>query len=256
MIIDAHVHLDDRGVTGVAAAADELARQMRVAEIDNVVALHLESQPWSVDEFAKAVAPHRGIHPFVNIHPEAAGATDKLVSAVRDLGFVGLKLHPRLQEFSVSSPKTIELVRHAGMLGIPVLIDAFPDGTHLMQGFNVLAYADVAISCPRTRIVWAHMGGHRVIDMMMLAKRIPNVFMDTSYSLLYYRGSSVPNDMVYAMRSMRFERIMYGSDYPDRNLSESVRLSIDLLSGLGVQSNHLNLILFKNAQSLFQDFIS
>ena len=69
------------------------------------------------------------------------------------------------------------------------------------------------------------MGGHYVFDFMMLAKRIPNIYFDVSYSLLYYRGSSIPGNMVYVIKSMKADRIFYGSDYPDRPLNESLELS-------------------------------
>jgi predicted TIM-barrel fold metal-dependent hydrolase len=196
MIVDAHLHFDERVDGTAAGAAAELARQMRLSGIDHVVALHLEMQGWSPEEVATAIAPYPGIHAFVNIHPEHEGAEQKLRYAIERLEFIGLKLHPRLQEHRVDSEATVKLVRLAGELGVPVLIDAFPDGTHLMQGFDCLSYAAVARQCPNTRIIWAHMGGHHVLDFMMLAKRLPNVYMDTSYSLLYYRGSAVPANMV------------------------------------------------------------
>jgi predicted TIM-barrel fold metal-dependent hydrolase len=252
MIIDAHVHLDDRVVGGLAGAVEELVRQMQESKIQSVVALHLETQPWTGEEFARAVAPHAGIRPFVNVHPERASAKDELTDAIQRLQFTGLKLHPRLQEFVVDSPNTVALVRHAGELRVPVLIDAFPDGTHLQQGFDPLRYANLARQCPDTRIIVAHMGGHRVLDFLMLMKRLPNMFMDTSYSLLYYRGSSVPGDMIYAMRSLRFQRVFYGSDYPDRPLAESANESLALLRSHGVDDGGIAQLMHRN----FTSFVS
>jgi predicted TIM-barrel fold metal-dependent hydrolase len=251
MIVDAHLHFDDRIDGTAAGAAMELARQMREAGIKHVVALHLEMQPWAPEEVAEAIAPYPGIHAFVNVHPERDGAAGKLRHAVERLGFIGLKLHPRLQEHRVDSDSTISLVRFAGELGIPVLIDAFPDGTHLIQGFDPLRYAHLAHKCPHSRIIWAHMGGHYVLDFMMLAKRLPNVYMDMSYSLLYYRGSAVPTNMVYAMRSMRFDRIFYGSDYPDRPLRDSLQSSIEVLRSNGVGEPDLQKLLAGNASRFF-----
>jgi len=251
MIIDAHIHFDER-VNGTAVgAANEIARQMCEAGIDQVIALHLEMQPWSHEEISDAIEPHPGIHAFVNVHPYNSNCQKKLSDAVERLGFIGLKLHPRLQEFAVDDEATVRLVRFAGEMGIPVLIDAFPDGTHLMQGFNPLRYANLACQCAQTQIIWAHMGGHYVIDFMMLAKRLPNVFMDMSYSLLYYRSSAVPMNMVYAMRSMRFDRIFYGSDYPDRPLLESLKASLNVLRKYGVNNVELQKLMSGNVCRIF-----
>ena len=221
------------------------------AGINHVIALHLEMQPWSAEEVSAAIAPYPGIHAFVNVHPEQEGADLKFRNAIERLGFIGLKLHPRLQDHPVDSENTVKLVRLAGKLGVPVLIDAFPDGTHLMQGFDHLRYAELARQCTGTRIIWAHMGGHHVLDFMMLAKRLPNVYMDMSYSLLYYRSSAVPMNMVYAMRSMRFDKIFYGSDYPDRSLIESLNSSIEVLRANGVGEPELRKLLSGNACRFF-----
>jgi len=251
VIVDAHLHFDDRIDGTAAGAAAELARQMSEAGIDRVVALHLEIQGWCPEEVAAAIADYPRIHAFVNVHPESEGATRRLRYAVEKLGFIGLKLHPRLQEHQVDSKATVKLVRFAGELGVPVLIDAFPDGTHLTQGFDALRYAALARACSDTRIVWAHMGGHHVLDFMMLAKRLPNVYMDMSYSLLYYRSSAVIMNMVYAMRSMRFDRIFYGSDYPDRALGESLKSSLEVLRANGVGELELQKLLASNVCRFF-----
>ncbi len=252
MIIDFHVHLDERIDGTAGGAVQDLCRQMMKANIENVVLLHLEAQPWSAEEVASAILNQRGIHGFVNIHPEDRDSATRLRFAVHELGYKGLKLHPRLQEFSVKSEATIRLVRFAGELNVPVLIDAFPDGTHIMQGFNPVEYAELARQCPNTKIIWAHMGGHYCLDFMMLAKRLPNVWMDISYSFLYYRGSHVPSDMCYAMKSMRFERILYGSDYPDRPLKDSLDASLKILHDNNVSESEISKLTSENALSLMK----
>lgn len=250
MIIDAHLHLDEKVDGTAAGAARELARQANEAGISRVLALHLETQPWTAQEVSAAIAPYPAIRAFINVHPGKPGAARALRDGIERFGFIGLKLHPRLQEFGVDDEPTVRLVQLAGEMGVPVLVDAFPDGTHLMQGFSPVRYATLARRCPQTRIIWAHMGGHHVLDFMMLAKRLPNVHFDISYSLLYYRSSGVPADMIYAMRSMRFERIFYGSDYPDRPLGASLRLSLDVLESQ-LTPDELEKIMAGNALRFF-----
>lgn len=250
MIIDAHLHLDET-VDGTAkGAAEELHRQLEEAGIDGAVVLHLQAQPWPAEEVAEALSHSPRLMGFVNVHPYDQNAERQLRDGIERLGYIGLKLHPRLQQFEVDDVRTIRLVNLAGDMGIPVLVDAFPDGTHLMQGFSALKYAGLARQCPNTKIIIAHMGGHHVIDFMMLAKRLPNVYFDFSFSLLYYQGSSVPTDMVYAMRSMKFERILYGSDYPDRSISVSLDRSLDFLKSQNITDDQLERIMFQNAREI------
>ncbi len=251
IVIDSHLHLDE-GVDGTASGgARELDRQLADAGVARAVVLHLDIQPWGMEEFSEAISQTSRIKAFVNLHPDQPDVNNTLRHAVQKLGYIGLKLHPRLQEFTVDDPATVRLVRAAGEIGVPVLIDAFPDGTHLMQGFDPVKYAVLAKQCPGTRIIWAHMGGHYVLDFMMLAKRLPNVFFDISYSLLYYQKSSIPTDMVYAMRSMKFDRIFYGSDYPDRPVAPSLHQSLEFLAGQGLTEAQLAKIVGGNACDFF-----
>jgi predicted TIM-barrel fold metal-dependent hydrolase len=251
VIIDAHLHLDER-VDGTAfGAAMELDRQLAAADVDAAVVLHLQQQPWSAEEFAAAIEHFPRLRGFINVHPAQAQSQQILAHAIENLGYIGLKLHPRLQGFAVDDPQTSALVKAAGELNVPVLIDAFPDGTHLLQGFSAIKYALLARECPQTRIIWAHMGGHHVLDFMMLAKRLPNVYLDFSYSLLYYQTSAVPQNMVYAMRSLKFERIFYGSDYPDRSIAETLKFTLDYLLDSGLSEEEITRVMGLNAQQFF-----
>lgn len=252
MIIDAHLHLDEF-VDGTAlGAARELNRQLEEAGVDRGIVLHLDTQPWTCEETAEALAQYPRLNGFINVHPYRENALSELQRGILELGYIGLKLHPRLQEFGLLDERTINLVKASGEMDVPVLIDAFPDGTHLMQGFSPLNYSLLAVACPQTKIVWAHMGGHYVLDFMMLAKRLPNVYMDVSYSLLYYNDSPTVDNMIYAMRSMKFDRIFYGSDYPDRSINNTLKLSIEILKSRGVSDNELEKIFETNALGFFK----
>jgi predicted TIM-barrel fold metal-dependent hydrolase len=250
-IIDAHLHLDDRIEGPAIVAASQLNDALAAAGIARGIVLHLEMQRWPVEEFAEAIAACDRLEGLINVHPDHPNAERDLRNGLEKLGFIGLKLHPRLQHFDVDSAPTKRLVAAAGEMGAPVLVDAFPDGDWLMQGFNPLSFADLAKSCPNTRIILGHFGGHHCIDVMMLAKRLPNVHVDLSFSWLYYRGSAVPMNLAYCCRSMRYERIFYGSDYPDRPIDISLRDSMALMAEQGIAGDALDRLMYKNAEEFF-----
>lgn len=251
MIIDTHLHLDDKFDGTVQGAARELDRQLAEAKVARAIVLQLEIQPWSAEEVSEAISDYPRLRGFINVHPNKADSEHLLRDGVEKLGYIGLKLHPRLQKFSVDDERTVRLVQAAGEMNVPVLIDAFPDGGSLMQGFSPLKYAWLAEQCPKTRIIWPHMGGHHVLDFVVLAKRLPNVYLDISLSLLYYQASSIPGNMVYAMRCMKFDRIFYGSDYPDRPISTTLEMSLQFLRSQGLSEVELDKIMAQNAQEFF-----
>ena len=251
MIIDAHLHLDEKFDGTAKGAAFELNRQLEESNIVSAIVLHLEIQPWSAEEVSEAISIYPRLKGFINVHPYASEADSILRNAVNNLGYIGLKLHPRLQNFSVDDERTARLVEVAGEMNLPVLIDAFPDGGSIMLGFSPLKYALLAKRCPNTRIIWAHMGGHHVLDFVVLARRLPNVYLDFSLSLLYNQSSAIPANMVYGMRCMKFDRIFYGSDYPDRSIKTTLEMSLEFLRSQGLAEKELEKIMYKNARDFF-----
>jgi len=256
-IIDAHLHLSPTISKDPKICAKELDAQLANANILRAVVLHLLNQPWktsviwSADEFAEALSPFPRLYGFINIDPMVAEAGHQLRDGKERLGFIGLKLHPRLQKFDMLDPRVSRLVALAGEMQLPVLIDAFPDGDWLLDGFSPLAFAKLARECPGTRIIIAHLGGHHCIDLMMLAKRIPNIWFDLSYSLLYYAGSSVVADLMYCCKSLRYSRVFYGSDYPDRPVDVTLEASLRIFADHGVKDEALDALLWKNAADFY-----
>ena len=249
-LIDAHLHLDSRIGGSAQTVVDKLLADMEEAGVEHAVVLQLLTQPWSLAEVAAATVSHPRLTAFANIDPNQPDASTTLHKAVA-MGYRGVKLHPRLQKFCPDAPACIALVQRAGELDLPVLIDCFPDGDWLLSGLNILNYANLARVASGTRLIVAHAGGHHCIDLLMLAKRIPNLWFDLSYSWLYY-DDSVVSQLAYCVRSMRGERVLFGTDYPDRPLDESVQRSLALLDRHGVTGGLQSKILWHNAQQLLR----
>lgn len=250
-VIDSHLHIDDKISDNLQTCLAKLEEDRKNAGIDKCVVLHLETQMWALEEFKEIIPQFPNLIFFSNIHPYKENACSLLEQAIKEYGFKGLKLHPRLNQFKVDDPRVIKLVQKAGELNIPMLIDAFPDGNFLMEGFDYRAYSNLALACPSTKMIWAHSGGQHCLDFMMMCRRLPNVFMDISYSYLYFRGSSVTQNLNYVMKSMRFKKIFYGSDYPDRTLKETLELTLNEMKSAGFSSEEQDAILYNN----FKEFM-
>lgn len=251
LLIDSHLHLDPARERSAIVAAKELEKQLIENQISRAIVLHLNFQPWSLDEFANAISGSNILKPYINLEPKKTECSKLFFDEVISMGFIGIKLHPRLHDFSLDDPKTIDLVRMAGLFSLPVLIDAFPDGSYLMSGFDPLSYSRLALACPDTKIIWAHMGGYRVLDFLMLSKRLPNVFLDFSYSLLYFEGSSVVQDIIFAMKSLKFKKVFYGSDYPDRSINISLNKTLEIFYKYGLIEEEIKKIMGENIKSFF-----
>jgi predicted TIM-barrel fold metal-dependent hydrolase len=269
-VIDAHLHLRDKpagdgrfhaphdeqtseeqtGFWSAAAAVRQLLLEMDSCGVGHAVVLHLLWQPWSVEEVAQALCSQPRLTGFVNIDPRLPSALED-VRRGYELGFRGLKLHPRIQCYRPDDESCVTVVQRAGDLGMPVLLDCFPDGDWLMAGLNVLQYATLARKAPDTTVIVAHAAGHHCLDLLMLAKRVKNLWFDISYSLLYYK-SPVVDSLFYALESIRYEKVLFGTDYPDRPLGISVERSLALMDKFGVAGEAREKLVWRNALELLK----
>jgi predicted TIM-barrel fold metal-dependent hydrolase len=58
--------------------------------------------------------------------------------------------------------------------------------------------------------------------------------------------------MIYAMQSMKFERVFYGSDYPDRTIRETLESSIQEFKERNVSVEDIQKIFYQNAKEFFK----
>ncbi len=142
------------------------------------------------------------LFPLARLMP-GEGAPELLKKLIREVGFIGLKLHPVGYRLQPDYPHVIDLLRMAGHLGVPVL---FHSGDE--EYSFPLQIARAARKCPETQIILGHMGGYfHVNDAILAAKQNPNIFLETS-------AMPYPGKIRDAVRALGARRVIFGSDGP------------------------------------------
>jgi len=225
-MIDGHCHLDGK-IGDCAEAMHTLHEEAVSAGMKNVVLLNIPELGFENREVIDRAKGYDGFfYSFPSVNPFAA-SVDEEMKELKTSGATGLKLHPRLHGYHIENKRCFDVLQAAGELNFPVLIDCFPDGKNLSLKNMPESFAHLAEKVPDVRIAIGHAGGHRVLDALMIAKYYKNIFLDLSYTLLYYRNSGVMKNIAYAIESLRAERIFWGSDYPDRPYRETLQLSLE-----------------------------
>jgi len=141
---------------------------------------------------------------FARLHPgEGSGAEELLEWAVKDLGYVGLKLHPVGNHLSPTDPRTVNLVRKAAQLGLPTLFHCGDEELTLPDDIGPLAER-----VPEAAILMGHCGGYfHANSALEWAKRCPN---------LYFETSAIPDLRLLrrALDTLGPHRLIWGSDGP------------------------------------------
>ena len=250
-IFDAHIHLNDEKFPEAKKAALSLNKELRENNVAKAVVIHLNIQKWTVNEFLNATKKYKNFITILNINPKDKKIKVKLHKFFKNKLFKGIKLHPRLGNFNLKDKNVVKLLKYYQKYNLPVIIDAFPDGDFMMNNFDPLDYAYLAKKFPKIKFVWAHIGGHYVLDFLMLSKRLPNVQFDFSYSFLYFRESKILDDIIYAFKNLKFERVMYGSDSPDRTVKKTINYTIKILKKNKINNKQINKLMFENANKFY-----
>ena len=230
MIIDAHTHVHpEKSGFGdkCDASLDNLIRRLDESKVDKAVILPIA--PMVSNAFIGQCCseyPNKLIG-FASVNPlDGFQIIEKLEEDVYNYKLKGLKLHPRWQGFSYNDYfKVFRLVQKASQLNIPVLFDAFPYGSSALTNNILLLINDLAVDLPEAKIIIAHMGGYKLFDALMIAKSNNNIFLDISFTPLYFKDSSIEKDVFFAIKKLGSNRCIYGSDHPQIDLAESLNLA-------------------------------
>lgn len=166
------------------------------------------------------------------------------------LGVRFLKFHPYLQRIEEADfARCVSLTTRAQALGMSVMV-CCSYGTRALgrhNGLHLAAAVSDSVSCP---VVMSHAGGRQVLDAMLVAAHAPNVYLETSFSLQYFMGSSVETDFAFAMRKLGSRRWLYGSDYPFYGMQESLDTTIEFLQRHRFSSTEIDDVMYGTAEEL------
>jgi predicted TIM-barrel fold metal-dependent hydrolase len=174
---------------------------------------------------------------FCAVDPrKGSAAVEELERSVKDLGLIGLKLHPIHGAFFPDNPLYHGLFAKAEELGIPVLIHtgyaAAGAGTPGGGGFK-LAYSrpiphidNLAAEHPNLKIVMAHPAWPWIEEQIAVVLHKPNVYIDLSGWAPKY----IPKPLIAEASGRLRRKVLFGSDYPymppERWLEEFAQLEI------------------------------
>jgi len=105
-------------------------------------------------------------------------------------------------------------------------------------------------------IILAHAGGARIFDAMNLAKEYDNVFLDLSFSLQYWWGSTVIQDIAFAINKLDGYQVFYGSDYPCVSFKDSMWFFNYFADRYGISKPDKERILYDNFKEFEEKYIA
>ncbi len=152
---------------------------------------------------------------FFTLMPDFRNSPVELtVARMADGGFRGITFHSYLQEIREEEYCRVAdwsaAAAEAGLL--PGFCTAY-GSKKLFDYYSLPLVAEVAREVDDPVVLY-HAGGAKVLEAMLLCEMWPNLYLETSFSLSYWAGSSVESDLAFAIRKIGAERVLFGSDAP------------------------------------------
>jgi predicted TIM-barrel fold metal-dependent hydrolase len=172
-------------------------------------------------------------------------AVRELRRSVRELGLRGLRILPWLWDLPPDDRRYYPLYAECVEMGIPFCLQVGHTGPMCpSEPGRPIPYLDrVALDFPELVIVGGHIGYPWTNEMISLARKYPNVYIDTSA----YKISRYPKELVDYLKSDGRKKVLFGSNYPMIMPGDS----LSDLDKLGLSDEAKQAFLYDNAARIF-----
>lgn len=172
-------------------------------------------------------------------------AVRELRRCVVELGFRGLRVVPWLWGLPPNDRRYYPLYAECVELGVPFCTQVGHTGPLRTSetGRPIPYLDDVALDFPDLVIVAGHIGYPWTEEMISLARKYPNVHIDTSA----YTARRYPPELVAYLRADGRRKVMFGTNYPMITPAKS----LETLDELALDDETRELFLAGNARRVF-----
>lgn len=197
------------------------------------------------------------VHGFVQKYPErfaGIGSVDlsrpmdavrEARRCVRDLGFKGIRIIPWLWNLPPNDRRYYPVYAACVELGVPFCLQVGHTGPlRPSEPGRPIPYLDeVALEFPELVIVGGHIGYPWTVEMIALATKYENVYIETSA----YTARRYPREFVDYMRGNGRKKVMFGTNYPMLTPAKC----LENLEDLGLDEEAKRMFLYENARRVF-----
>jgi predicted TIM-barrel fold metal-dependent hydrolase len=173
-------------------------------------------------------------------------AVRELRRAVKQLGFRGLRIVPWLWGWPPDDRRYYPLYAECIELDVPFCTQVGHTGPLLSSepGRPIPYLENVALEFPELRIVAGHIGAPWTQEIVSIATKFPNVYVDSSA----YKATRYPADFVDFLRGRGAKKVMFGTNYP----MLTAAACLEGIDALGLSDATKELFFAANARRVFR----
>lgn len=267
--VDAHVHVFPKGIfksiwqwfdrhawpIRYRLRSHEVVSFLLSRGIGHVVALQYAHKPGIAEDLNRYMAGlcrrfSGRLTGMATVFPGEKGS-DRILESAFEAGLAGVKLHAHVQCFDMTSLEmtpVYETCRHHGRPLVMHVGREPKSPAYRCDPYQICSaekLEQVIADYPDLKICVPHLGTDEYAAYQKLTKKYDNLWLDTAMVLTdYFTGPPSP-----PLATVRPDRIMYGSDFP--NIPYAWDREIRVLMKSGLKKETLERILNKNAVEFF-----
>ena len=228
MIVDAHVHLAKSGspaaqLFNASATPKTILSQMDKSGVHAAVVIGLPGYQDNSEVLHLCSAAPDRLFPVAGIDPRNVDSIWDM-KHLRDAGFFGIKLHPRLNGYEPDCELVYRVLDEAAAHDLPVVIDTLPQTKNIqLSKMEYHAFDRLALRYPEVQIVIAHSCAPHVLEAYTIAKARDNIHLEVSFAFAYYSSTSVESSIGFISRYLD-RSIIYGSDFPSYSIGHYLQI--------------------------------
>ncbi len=193
-----------------------LVQVLNSADYMGACAIGLDGiEGYTHEAFIQHCRQYPGLIPIAGFNP-GQDASPEAMLALRNMGFRGVKIHPRFSGLTRSLDTLGPALRAAGEADLTVFFCTYMHGplpSHPTRD-PFLSLVELLREAPETRVILVHGGDVEVMRYAELVRFNSNLLLDLSLTLMKYEGSSVDLDLAFLFRHFD-RRICIGTDWPE-----------------------------------------
>ncbi|MBW2539129.1 MAG: amidohydrolase [Deltaproteobacteria bacterium] len=268
-VVDAHIHIfppeifkavwywfDEHGwPIRYRLDTPEILNFLLSRGIGHVVALQYAHKPGIAEDLnrymAKICEQHAGrVTGMATVFP-GEPESEIILKKAFDSGLKGLKMHAHVQCFDMDGPEMDLIYQVCASRGKPIVIHAGREPkspAYLCDPYELCAVEKVERvikNFSKLKICVPHLGIDEYTDYQRLIERYDNLWLDTAMAITDY----FPNYSPPSLHEMRWDRIMFGTDFP--NIPYAWDREIKCIEKENLPEAALERIMGKNAIDFF-----